>query len=58
MTRKQLESKAAKLAQKFFDDCQVLFDDAGMDEDLAYDDIFTCLCSAQSEAEAVLEASK
>jgi hypothetical protein len=43
MTRKQLESKARKLAQKFYDDAQSIFDDEGMTDEIYDSEIFQLL---------------
>jgi hypothetical protein len=56
MTRKQLEAKAKKLAQKFHDDAQALFDDDGMTEEIYDREILQALLMAQSAAGDVLQA--
>lgn len=61
MTRKQLENRAARLAQKFFDDAQALFDQISEqidDQDdamaIAEGPVFEALCLAQGSAEDVV----
>ena len=47
----KLELKAKKLARKFYDDCQNLFDDDEMTPELADGEILAALALAQSCAE-------
>jgi len=58
MNRQQLEKAAVKLAQRFYADCQALFDDPGMTDEIASGEVFENLCSAQSAADDVIEAAK
>ena len=46
-----LELKAKKLARKFYDDCQTLFDNDSMTPELADGEIFSALSMAQAYAE-------
>lgn len=54
MTRTQLERRAQRLAQKFYDDCQALFDADDMDIDIAEGAVFDALCMAQGVAQDVI----
>ena len=49
-----LQRRAQKLAQKFFDDAQALFDDPAMDDETNESGVFELLCVAQSAAEDVV----
>lgn len=51
--RNTLETKARKLAQRFYDNAQALFDDDAMDIDIAEGAVFEALCLAQGAAEDV-----
>lgn len=53
MTRKQLETRARKLAQRFYTDAQALFDDVGMSDEIYETEIFQALVTAQGDAEEV-----
>ena len=53
MAKKQLETKARKLAKKFYDDAQALFDHPDMTADIAEAEVFETLVCAQSYAEDV-----
>lgn len=53
MTKKELTKKAKKLAQKFYDDAQALFEDDGMDYDLSESEVFQALMTAQFYVEDV-----
>lgn len=55
-TRKQLERNARKLAQRFFDQAQGLFDDDGMTIEIAEGPVFEALQMAQGFAEDVINA--
>jgi len=57
-TKKQLETKAKRLAKKFYDDAQALFDHDDMTVDIADDEVFMSLLSAQREAEDCCESSE
>lgn len=50
-----LERKAKALAQKFYDDCQELFDSPEMTDALYDGDTFQALQNAQNEASEVLD---
>lgn len=54
--RKTLEAQARRLAQRFYDQAQALFDDEGMDIDIADGPVFDALCNAQSAAQDVIDA--
>lgn len=56
MTEKQLMTKARRLAQRFYEDAQALFDDEGMSQALADDPVFAALQCAQGYAQEAAEA--
>lgn len=52
---KKILAAAKKLARKFYDDCQELFDSDGMTDDLYDCDVMQALTTAQDYANDVLE---
>ena len=56
MSRKRLEAKARKLAEKFFEDAQEIFDDARMTETIYDGDVMQALLAMQQDAEDVMGA--
>ncbi len=58
MSRKELERKARRLADKFYEDAQRLFDDEAMTADIAEGQVFEALQLAQSYAYDVVNNSE
>ena len=57
MNEKQFNQKAAKLAEKFYNDAQALFDHEDMTIEIAENEIFEMLQIAQGYAESAYEAT-
>lgn len=57
MSKKKLRADAIALVEKFYNDCQELFDNDGMDDALYESDLFQALLQLQIEASEIREAT-